>query len=231
MNVLDILLIAILAGCILNGYFKGFFKELIEMASFVIGLIIFVILYPFIENLLTKSDLYIKIQNSVVSDLNLMQMQTGSTEQIASSINLLNIPEIFKTFLIQNNTESSYQFFNATNPVEYISNFMSTIIVALVTAFTVILITSIIVSILTRITKFIKFLPLASTFDKIAGIAFGFFNGIFTILLIGIVILVLSIFPRFSFLSEQINGVLAQPLIANNPLFEFLIELILKILE
>ena len=231
MNVLDFILIAIFIACVINGYFKGFFKEIFDIVGFVIGILLFTLIYPIINKWLLQSSFLGKVKNWVIHDLKLSDFIANTQEDIVSGIQNLNIPQIIKNLLIENNNEVFYNMFNTNNIVEYISNFIAIIIIGLINVFIVVIIVSILISILSKSTNFLSKLPVLGKFDKIGGVGLGVLNGLFTIWLIGIVILVLSVFPQLSFLKGQLDGFLTSPLINNNILVKALLNLILGIVS
>lgn len=231
MNILGFVLIVILIACIINGYYKGFFKEVFDILGFVLGLIAFTILYPIVNDWLLQSSFLLKVKDWVMYDLKLAQFTANTQEDIVASIQGLNVPQIIKELLIENNNEVFHKMFNVTSVVDYISNFVAMIIISLITVFLVVLIVIILVTILSKMTNFLSKLPILGKFDKIGGIALGILNGLFTIWFVGIIVLVLSIFPQFSFLKEQLDGVLTEPLINSNTLVKSLLNLILGIIS
>lgn len=231
MNVLDIVLIVILIGCIINGYYKGFFKEVFDIISFILGIIIFTIIYPVINKWLLQSSLLQKIKDWVIYDFNLAEFTATTQEDIIQGIQNLNLPQIIKNLLIENNNEVFYKIFNVDNTVDYIAKFIAIVIISLVSLFIVILLASIITAIASKSIKSLSKMPYLNKFDKIGGIGCGILNGIFTIWIIGIIILLLSSFPPLAFLKGQLDGVLTGSLINNNILLKALLNLILGIIS
>ena len=231
MNILDFVLIAILIACIINGYYKGFFKEVFDIVGFILGIIIFTVLYPIVNNWLLQSSFLEKVKNWVIYDLKLAQFTATTQEEIVAGIQGLNVPQIIKDLLVENNNEVFHKIFNATSIIDYISNFVAMVVISLITVFFVVLIVSILVTILSKTTNFLSKLPILGKFDKIGGVGLGVLNGLFTIWLVGIIILVLSVFPQFSFLKGQLDGFLTGPLVNNNTLVKALLNLILGIIS
>ena len=231
MNILDFILIAIFIACLINGYYKGFFKEVFDIVGFILGIVIFAILYPIMNNWLLKSSFLPKVKDWVIYDLKLAEFTATTQEDIVAGIQALNAPQIIKDLLIENNNEVFHKMFSANNVVDYISNFVAMIVISLITVFLVVLITSILVTILSKSTNFLSKMPALGKFDKIGGVGLGALNGIFTIWLVGIIILVLSVFPPLAFLKGQLDGFLTGPLINDNTLAKLLLNLILGIIS
>ncbi len=231
MNILDFILIAIFIACIVNGYFKGFFKEIFDIISFIIGLLLFSLIYPMINKWLLQSSFLEKVKTWVIHDLKLADFVVNTQEDIILGIQNLNVPQIIKNLLIENNNEVFYNMFNTNNVVEYIAKFISIIIIGLITIFIVIILVNILITILSKSTKFLSKLPILGKFDKIGGIGLGILNGIFTILIISMIILVLSLFPQLSFLKNQLDGFVTNTLINDNILIKALLKLILGIIN
>ena len=231
MNILDFILIAIFIACVINSYYKGFFKQAFDILGFIIGIAFFAILYPIINNWLLKSTFLSKVKDWVISDLHLAQFVATTQEDIVSGIQNLNAPEIIKELLIKNNNNAFYELFGVDNVVEYIANFVAMIVISLVTVFFVVLVVDIIITILNKTNNIASRLPVLGKLDKIGGIILGIINGLFTLWLLGIIILVLSVFPQLSFLKGQLDGFLTGPLINDNILSKLLLNLILGIIN
>lgn len=230
MNLLDYILIIIIAIYIINGYFKGLFKELIDIFGFILGLVIFKIIYPSINSEFLNSNFFLKLKNSIAKTFNLLDLKIENIEQSSKIIDTLPIPDIIKSILQKHNTTEFYEKFNVNAPIDYIVNFISIILMVLISIFFIVLIVRILIGILGSFLKLLKNFYLFDKLDKIGGIALGIVNGIFTTWLIGIIIIVLSSFPQFIGLKEQLNGFLAKPLINDNFLVEKLLNLIFRIM-
>lgn len=214
MNILDCILIAVLIGFMINGYMKGFFKKIFQILGIVFGLILFKILYPIVNKLLLGSFIFEKIKTFVIKNMQLDTFVDNTKQGIVNSIQQLQIPDIIKNMLIQNNNIDN--IFNIENITEYISSFVSNIIINLVTVVLVFLITIICMRILAKTTNFLSRLPVLSFFDRIGGMIVGFIIGAIVVWLLCTIILVLSIFPQFEYLRSHINGVVVPFFIDND---------------
>lgn len=210
MNILDCVLIAVLIGFMINGYMKGFFKKIFQILGIVFGLILFKILYPIVNKLLLGSFIFEKTKTFVIENMQLNTFVDNTKQGIINSIQQLEIPDIVKNILIQNDN-----IFNTQNITEYISSFVSSIIINLVIVVLVFLLTIVCMRILAKTTNLLSRLPVLSFFDRIGGIIVGFIIGVIVVWLLCTIILVLSIFPQFEYLRNQINGVVV-PLVIDN---------------
>lgn len=231
MNILDFVLIAIFIACVINSYYKGFFKEILGIVSFILSIVFFYILYPIVNNWLLKSIFLKKVKDWVIHDLNLVDFVTTTQEDVIATIQTLNVPQIIKDVLIKNNNEVYYKIFNVNSVVEYIANFIAIIIISLITVFVLIVVVSIVMRIVFKKINILCKLPVLGKFDKIGGIIIGIVKGLFTLWIVCIIILILSIFPQLSFLKDQFDGFLTEPLIRDNILSKLLLKLILGIIS
>lgn len=231
MNVLDFIVIAIFIVCIFSSYYRGFFKEVFKLIAFILGILFFKMLYPIVNNWLLKSIVFEKFKEWVVYNLNIEKLVVTTQEEIVSLIQSLDIPQIFKELLIKNNNSFYYEMFNVNNAVDYIANFIAIVVISLLTVFLVILIVFILMIILSKKINILSKLPVLGTFDKIGGIVIGIVKGLFIVWVLGIILLVLSIFPQLSFLKEQFDGPLTELLINNNILIKLLLKSILGIVS
>ncbi len=231
MNILDFILIVIFISCLINGYRKGFFRKLFDLLAFIIGIIIFNFLYPIINSYLIKSNVFKEIKNWVIYDLNLDSFTAKTQEEIVANIQNLELPNIMKNLLIENNNEVFHKIFKVDNVVDYIANFITTIIINFLASIIVIIVTFIIIKILSKTTSIISNIPVLSTFDKISGLVIGGLIGIVIILALCLILVILSIFPQFAFLKSQFNGILTEPIINDNILIKALLNLILGVVK
>ncbi|MDE6181923.1 MAG: CvpA family protein [Eubacteriales bacterium] len=234
MNILDILIILVFIGCLVYGYFKGAFKEIFDILGFVLGIILFRIISPFINNWFLQSSFYEKIKEWIVIDLKFSSLFETVDIDLSNPANIeaLNVPNFIKEQLVKFNNAEVFASLNANNSSDYITGFIATTIVSLISLFFIILLTSIIISIILRFTKVLSKLPVLSKINKIGGVALGVINGILTLWLLGLIVLILVLFPPFSWLKEMLNNsAIASPVFENNYLIDFLMYLISIVLK
>ena len=231
MTILDFVLIAILILCMAIGYFKGLFRQIFNVLSFILGIVLFNVIYPIFNKLMLKSFIFTKVKKWIVYNLNLNDFISSTQESIISKVQDFSIPKIIKDLLIENNNDTFYKIFKVFNPTDYIANFLATIIVSLISVFLVILVVIVIIIILSKTTKLLSKMPISRQVDKIGGLALGTISGLFIIWFLGIIILVLSFFPKFNFLQGQLNGFLTSHLINEEFLLKFILNLILKVIR
>lgn len=213
MNILDIIFILIVIFSSFSGYIKGFVQKFFEMFSFIIGFLLFKFIYPIIKVKLSGSYLFFKIENIVLEYLN--NIKLSEDINFINYIKILDLPKVFE--IIQGQDSK----INIQNLNIYIADFIANILLGFISILLCMLFIRIGFKI---ISKIIKFLPGISFINKIFGLFLGIFNGIIIVWLLGIFVIVLSIFPSFSFLRLQLDSVFLKYLIFENPLFYFLIN-------
>lgn len=233
MNILDIVIILVFVGCLVHGYFKGAFQEIFDILGFVLGIILFRLIQPFVNNWFLKSSFYGKIKNWIVIDLNFANLFESVDIDLTNPANIevLNVPNVIKEQFLKFNNSEFFSSLKAESSADYITGFISTVIVNLISVFFIIILVSIIVSILVRFTKILSKLPKVAKADKIAGVILGGLNGIFTLWLLGVIVILLVLFPQFAWLKDQLNNsAIASPMFENNYLINLLMYLITNIL-
>ena len=225
MNILDLIVILILAYFIISGYFKGLLSSILEIGVFIMSIVIFRFLYPIISVLLVNTPIYENFKNWIGTSL--------SNYGISASSNVLievGIPEFLSekiTGLFGKNIIDSV-FGNA---IEYISNLAFNIVTGIVTFIVVIIIVSILVIFIVKYLKLITKLPVVRQINKIGGVLIGGFMGILFIWFIGIFILILVLFPKYEVLSNLIEtSKIAAPLLENNYLLDLFLQLLKDII-
>lgn len=234
MNILDIIVIAIFIFCLINSFFKGMIKELIDIFGFILGIFIFKILYPFISTWFLKSFFYERVQRWVVIDLHLRELFHSIDIDWNNTFNLeiLNLPEAIKEQIVKLNNPEMFDVLNATNSREFLTGFIANLVISLICLFFTIVITSFLVNVILKNIRILRKFPKLKKFDKWGGIVFGVFNAIFTIWLFGLVIIILVLFPQFEKLKEILDAsIIAKSIFENNYLIQFLLSLVTNILK
>lgn len=226
MNTLDFIILLILAYFIISGYFKGLINSLLEIAGFLISILIFRFLYPIISSIILKTIFFEKFKIFVGG-----RIQEYGVSKTSNILIDLGIPEFLRekfTEIMGTGSILNYAFDNA---IEYIATIIFNLIIAIITFILVLILVIILMVFITRSLKIISKFPIIRQANKIGGVFIGGFMGILFIWFIGIFILILILFPKYEDLNNLIEASkIAKPILKNNYLLDFLLNLLKDII-
>ena len=226
MNTLDFIIIIILLGSILYGFGKGFIKTLYSMLSLIIAFGVTYYLYPIITKfVITKTTIHdnlsIKIAESF--DFGKLFMDLAGKEEQYQAINLLNIPNVLKMLLKENNNTEGFNRVGASSFDEYVSGMLANIVLNILIFIVLFIIVIILLAIIVNILDLIAKLPFLNITNKLAGSILGLGLGsIIVILFIGIMSLMITVTNNQE-LVELLNGsIIAEYIYEYNPIMQYL---------
>lgn len=192
-NMLLIGVAAFMLLCIVNGYRKGFLKMALSMAAMVGTIIVVGILNPYVSRfLMDNTGIYETIQESTaefVEDIFETQVTTAintRTDEVFA-IDHLNLPKAIREKLIEDNNSVVYEALGVSEFEEYISNYLSCMILNAISFIGTLVITRFLVKVVFVMADIIEKLPVIHGMNKTMGVLFGFLQGI-VILWIGCLI-------------------------------------------
>lgn len=226
-NEADIFVLIVFAICIYSSYKAGLIKAVFNLFSIIIAIIATKIFIPYMAEFIKNSSLFSKIQESVIKSINLNETASNLTlEAQANLIDSLNIPEFFKSSLLENNNSEIYKILNVDSITDYIIDFISGVLVNIISAVTLFLFFLIALKILSVLLGFAAKLPVISVADKIGGIVFG---AVKATILIWIVFFILTLFfakDKSQYIFELIdNSNIAIKLYDNNILLKSVLRI------
>lgn len=195
MNILDILVVAIMLICIIIGASRGFIKTILGFANFILAIILTNMLYPHMGRFLRSiNGLYNALSTSISQSLNLDYevMQASSTIQ-NDIINMLPLPQFFRDTLIENNNPIVYNALGVINFTDFISHFLASIVINIISMVFVFILVFIGLNILTHILNLLSKLPVLNSMNKFLGGILGAAWGLLiTWIVLGIVVIYFS---------------------------------------
>lgn len=191
-NIADLAVIIIIGVCIAISAKKGLIKSFIGIGYKIVSLILSRLLYPIITKILISTAFYENLKQGVIEKLNLGGIISDQTQKFeADMINSLNLPQMLKTGLLENNNSVAYNFLNVHSIEEYIGGYISMIIINIISIIAVYLIISLILKYGFGTLNIFSRLPVVRTANKIGGGIIGLFQGI---LIVWIIMAVITLF-------------------------------------
>ena len=188
MNVLDIAVIAVIGIFAVMGFFRGLVKTCFSLVPGVVSIIIANRIYPTFSKFLRTTPLYGIIENGIG---NALGINSVSSEVAADEfINGLSIPEFLKESLIENNNPVIYDILKATGVGDYISGYIASIFINIISMIVVTLFIVIIFKLVLMMLDIVTKLPVIHSFNSAGGFVFGLCQGV----LIVWIVFVLAVF-------------------------------------
>ena len=156
---LGLAVLVLLAFSMVDGYQKGFVKEVVSAFLVLISVVMVWLINPYVNQFIRENTaVYEKIQTS-----------SESFELISS----MNLPELLQKGIAENNTASVYQQLAANTFAEYISGYLANVAVNCLSFLVSYILSSILIHVLAYALDLLTKLPVICGVNKLAGAAIG----------------------------------------------------------
>lgn len=183
--VVDLVILAIMAICLIVGYVRGLTGSLIKILSFVLSLVIAFVLFVPVSSLIINNT---QIDENLEQSIRDMIIQDDETEEE-------NMPEIITNYIGQKVEEASDSAKEAI--VDSTARDVALTIVKAGTWIGLFIVARILLIFLRFITSLIAKLPVIKQFDKLGGVIYGLLEGL---------IIIYVILAIISFVAPMTNG-------------------------
>lgn len=180
MNLLDLIIIGVLALMFVSGYRRGFIKTLFELLSMVITIALTYFLYPFVSKfVMTETGIYKKLAENISKTFDFDKLLVGAVnkETEFDAIKNLALPESFKEMLTSNNNPEMFKLLNVSSFSDYISGSLASIVVNILVFIILFIAIYIVLSIVVSLLNLISKLPVLNKMNKLSGGAVGLLLG------------------------------------------------------
>ena len=175
-NFLLIAVLAIFAACIIQGYRKGFLRIVISLIGFVLIIAAVIVITPHVSDLLiNKSGAYGAVKEKVANvfaDDN-AKLDNTIPENQTLTIESYQVPQLLKNALIQNNTVDVYKQLMVDLFEDYISGYLSRLILRSASFIVVFLALSIVLWLALKSADVIAKIPIIKGFNRFLGVVAG----------------------------------------------------------
>lgn len=203
MNLLDWIIIAVIAISAITAYYKGFLHTIFEMLSTVFSIYLSYIGYKPINSMLRKTFLYEWLQKIAMGNAADLHSAMGLSEQtkLINDISL-PIPSSIKEGLIRNNNPEIYKLLGADNFQEYMGGYIANFYLSIIAFILVLAVVKAVLHLVGQSIQVVAKLPLIRFADRWLGLGIGFIKGFIGIWIGTIVMAFLIGLPSFHQLSE-----------------------------
>jgi len=193
MNILDIVIVAIIALCAIAGYRRGLFRAIFKLVSFFIAILIARAIYPFVARALRQTVLLPRIEQGISNALDLENVFYGQpTLSGADVIDTLPIPTILQNLLHSYNTPNMFETLQVETVEEYVSGFFTNIAINGIAILIIFVLTLVALIIIGNALNIFSKLPVIRMVNCVGGVIFGVAVGAIVVWL-ALIILVLFV--------------------------------------
>ena len=229
MNLLDVIIIAIIAFSVFSGAVRGFTITFLRFASFFVSAFLAYIFYPVVARFLGSgflSSLSVYSEGSehiYNADLAGQLVSSLTPGQIDTVIQNSSLPAPFDSVLHGNLTNQALASQNATTLGDYFDITVVNVLLGIISFILLFLLFRLILSIAINATNYVTRLPVLKQFNSLLGGALGLARGVLIVFAVFMLApLIITILPGES-ITQYIDGSLLAPFFYNS---NFLLSLI-----
>ena len=190
---LGIAVLALIAAACIMGFRKGFVKEIVSVFFMLISFLLVWAVNPYVNTFVKEyTPVYDTIQDkcqTLVSE-QIGNKKTLDKEEQNQVMENMELPDLLKNALVENNTAETYRYLAVSTFTEYISDSLAVMAVNVISFLISFVLSAAVIKLLGFILNVLTKLPVINGINKIAGAAVG---GIKCIIFIWIAFLVLTL--------------------------------------
>lgn len=190
---LGIAVLALIAAACIMGFRKGFVKEIVSVFFMLISFLLVWAVNPYVNTFVKEyTPVYDTIQDkcqTLVSE-QIGNKKTLDKEEQSQVMENMELPDLLKNALVENNTAETYRYLAVSTFTEYISDSLAVMAVNGISFLISFVLSAAVIKLLGFILNVLTKLPVINGINKIAGAAVG---GIKCIIFIWIAFLVLTL--------------------------------------
>lgn len=196
---IDIIVIVTLIIFAKAGYRNGLVRSLLTFISSILALVGSFLIVPSVTEFLKATSMYNWISNTISSKVGQITFSGGIQSQgEAISNNITWLPEILTEQIKLDNNSAMYDALGANNITEYVSLYISEMVLGLVAVVVTWIVFKIIIEMaITVVAATIEHLPIIGTLNSYGGLVVGLMKGVLMFSIIGLIIPFISGIPGF----------------------------------
>ncbi len=192
MNILTIIIGLVILLFILRGYRKGFIKMIASLTTLILAVFLVSIATPYISSVLRDHTpvydmIEEKCEDFVESGTDAVSSKADETQWIEE----LKIPGFLQDMLKENNNSVAYEKMDVESFGEYISHFMATMILNVVSYIVTFILAVILIKVVVGALGVLAHLPVINSMNRILGALMGFLQ---SLILIWLFLLAVTLF-------------------------------------
>lgn len=205
MNWLLIAVLGIIVIFTYIGHKEGFIKTIFSLFSLLLAIVITSSVSPHVSKMLQNNQVIKEFVSEHVSKTMETDKENDTISDQAEHIEGMPIPKSLKKALIENNNEEIYRGFAVDTFKDYVSNYLTCVVINAVSFLFTFIIVNIMLLILVNVLNIISRLPIINGLNKTAGLFVGMFRGLVVIWLLCIVLTVFHVTEKGQEIYALIN--------------------------
>jgi len=174
MNILDFVIIVIVALCAWGGFRRGLIRTVYRLVSFFVALFVAHQLYPYAARFLRETQLFPMIRDGIARAMNLQAVFNEHTAaRGAEIIDRLPLPGALRAQLHLNNTPDMFELLRVATVEEYISSFFANMVINAIAILAVFVLAMVALAIVGSLLDIVGMLPVIRTLNRVGGLAVG----------------------------------------------------------
>lgn len=192
MNILSIVILLIVLLFMVRGYRKGLVQMVASMTTLILAIFLVSIATPHISNVLkTRTPVYNMIEEKCEDLIKSGTDQISSKIEESEWIENLKVPGFLQEMIKENNNTVSYEKMNVDSFREYISHFLATMILNVVSYIITFIAALILIKVIAGALGLLTHLPVIHSMNRILGAVMGLIQ---SLLLIWLFLLAVTLF-------------------------------------
>lgn len=228
MNIVLIVAAVIVILTASTGYWRGLIRSVFATFALVVGIVLALQVMPYGTKLLRATVVYESIHDTIKEsfDEKLQMSTSGVSQQMEAIESMEGVPDFIKDALKKNNNAEIYKALGISEFSEYISSYITCLIlngISLIASFIIIFI---IIRIIGCMMDMMSRIPIVHGLNKIGGLCFGFVNGIVYLWIACIIVTICSGTEWGQYIFAQINeSIILSFIYNNNYILSFLVNM------
>ncbi len=215
--IIDLVIVAIIALCILIGYHKGLTGSLLKIVSFLLALVIAFILFKPVSNfIIEKTNLDENLEQSIKQSF-LKENEQKSEEKTTEE----NMPDVITNYINEAVENAGNEAKTAI--VESTARNVAIIIINIIVAIGLFIVARIILIFVKGLANLITKLPVIKQFDKLGGIVYGLLQSLVIIYIaLAVISFISPMLNNASFITELQSSHIGSTMYNNNLLLKII---------
>ena len=218
MNIVLIVAVVIIIASALAGLGRGLIKSILSTFALIVAIVLALQIMPYGTKLLKTTQLYTTINESIQSAFeDKLEVATEGVGQQMDAIDQMeDVPDFIKDLLKTNNNADMYEALGISEFSEYVSNYITCLILNAISLVVSFLVIYIILWIIGCMLDMLSRIPVVHGLNKAGGFVFGLLNGVVYLWIAFIIVTIFSTTSWGQYIFEQINDSVILSFIYNN---------------
>ena len=213
MNIVDYIIIGIIAVSVIFGLRRGFISGVLSLASLLLSILLAFHFYPTLAQMLQSNESLVNTlvqytdASSRIKDLELALTPVAglSAESLNQVLENAQLPAVFETFVRQNVAEQAFAAIGSINISEYLNQTIISVALNILCFVICFFAAYIVLSLLSHLICYVFRLPVLRHLDALVGGVFGALRGVLIVFVIGAIVpIILTVSPI-----EQVEEMIA----------------------